>query len=384
MKINNFDVLIVYSHRIATSANSASEIAPFPKGSKNESYNVVYSYFLKFCKNQNLSAAFTTSADIIGPGKCSSFWLYNKSGWEKVKKTGYSKLIFDKFSPVNTKIKDTRNLLFSSKIVKPFNSPYLFELFFDKSKTYGKLKIFSIPTVTVRGKSEMAIKKSVEELKKTIIKHQNKEDFSAEIVMKDRFGAGGRSVYKIGKNNFKCATKILKNSCKRFILQPFVKFEKGFKYKNSFFPTDIRLIFMNGKIIQTYIRIAKKGDFRCNEHRGGTLIYVPKKEIPSRIISISEEILQVLGKNNSLFSLDFLISNNQNIYLLEGNTGPGLDWNMASKVNEIEAKKLIRIIVKELAKRTIPEIESKKIYEREMPIHIPSEFPTIPAEPTFI
>jgi len=49
--------------------------------------------------------------------------------------------------------------------------------------------------------------------------------------------------------------------------------------------------------------------------------------------------------------LDFIISNSGNIYLIEANTGPGLDWNLSIKKNEIESKKLIRIIVKEIARR---------------------------------
>src|SRR3989344_6563413 len=134
-----FDVLIVYSDRLATSANSSpNKLTPFPKGSKNESYNLVYSYFLKICRNHKLKCAFTTSSDIVGAGKCSSFWLFEKGKWIKVKKAGYSKLIFDKFSPVNKRIKDSRDLLFSSEKVKPFNSPYLFDLFFDKYETDKK------------------------------------------------------------------------------------------------------------------------------------------------------------------------------------------------------------------------------------------------------
>ena len=384
MTINKFDGVIVYSQRIPTSANSSTrEATPFAKGSRNESYNIVYSYFLKTCASRKLKAAFTTSSDIIGPGKCKSFWLFEKGGWLKIKEPCYSKSIFDKFSPGNQRIRDKRNLLFSSKKVKPFNSPYLFDLFFDKRKTFQELKKFVIPTVSVRGKSVKCIKKSMDKLNEMIKLHSNKKDFSGEIVMKDRFGAGGRSVFKFGGDKLNSITAISQKCSKRFILQPFVKFDKGFKYKNSFFPTDIRLIFINGKIIQTYIRIAKKGDFRCNEHRGGTLIYIPKKEIPIRVTALSKEISKVLGENNSLYSLDFIISNNQNIYLLEGNTGPGLDWNIASKVNEIEAKKLIRIIVKELAKRNTVISLNKKSFQRKPAITI-TDFPLPNTEPAFI
>jgi len=107
--------------------------------------------------------------------------------------------------------------------------------------------------------------------------------------------------------------------------------DKGFSFENSFKPTDIRLIFLGQKIIQTYIRIAKNGDFRCNEHAGGLLKYISKSEIPLEIKKGSKRIVDILNKKFSLYALDFMISNNGNIYLLEANTGPGLDWNLSVK-----------------------------------------------------
>ena len=359
MKNELFDVLIVYSNRLATSASILKDEAllPFAKGSGNESYNVVYGYFLKICQKNRLKVAFTTSADIIGAGKCQSYWLYEGNSWVKVGKTGYSKLIFDKFAPVNKKMKNNRSLLFSSKKIKPFNQPYLYDLFFDKQKTYAKLHQFSIPTVSI----VKSVYKACKTLKEITREHLYKEDFSDEIVIKDRFGAGGRNVYKFKVDQTKKIAELLKKHNKKsFVIQPFIRFDKGFSYKNSSVSTDIRLIYLGGKIIQTYIRMAKAGDFRCNEHQGGTLKYIPKSQVPTNVLLTSNKIAKVLNKNSSLYALDFIVSNNGNIYLLEGNTGPGLDWNLSSKENEIEAQKLIRIIVKKLVKLARPSKTTKK------------------------
>lgn len=355
IKTNIFDVLIVYSNLLATSASTLSNNikTPFIKGTSNESYNIVYGYFLNICQNNKIKAAFTTSADITGAGKCKSYWLYNrKKSWIKVKKNGYSKLIFDKFSPTNKKIKTNRNLLFSSNKVKPFNHPYLFNLFFDKQKTYKKLSKFSIPTVTIKNRTIKSINQARKILKKIIAKHPNKYDFSNEIIMKDRFGAGGEHVYRFKVNQAKRMLFSMKKNHKiTYIIQPFTKFDQGFNYQNSLVSADIRLIYMEKKIIQTYIRMAKFGDFRCNEHQGGLLKYISQTELPIDVINKSNQIIKVLNHKCSLYTLDFIISNNGNIYLLEGNTGPGLDWNLSIKENEIEAQKLIRIIVKKIAKQ---------------------------------
>jgi len=353
-KITNFDILIVYSEKLTNSASSVSRVisAPFPKRSDNESYNLVYGYFLKTCQKNNLKAAFTTSADIIDAGKCQSYWLFEKNAWIKVQKTGFSKLIFDKCSPTSKSRKMQRNLLFSSKRIRPFNDPHLFDLCFDKQKTYEALNGFFMPTVTIRDSTRQGVIKAQKLLKEKIAKHQNISDFSEEVVIKDRFGAGGLNVYKFGNDQTKMMIALVKkHKSLSFVIQPFVKFDKGFSFQNSFKPTDVRLIFLGQKIIQTYIRIAKKGDFRCNEHAGGLLKYISKSEIPLEIKKVSKRIVDILNKKFSLYALDFIISNNGNIYLLEANTGPGLDWNLSVKENEIEAKKLIRIIIKEISRR---------------------------------
>ncbi len=363
-KITNFDVLIVYSEKLANSASSVSGVisAPFSKRSNNESYNLVYGYFLKTCQKNNLKAAFTTSADIIGAGKCQSYWLFEKNAWIKVQKTGFSKLIFDKCSPKSKSRKIQRNILFSSKRTRPFNDPHLFDLCFDKQKTYEALNGFSMPTVTIRDSTKQGVIKAQKLLKEKIAKCQNRSDFSEGVVIKDRFGAGGLNVYKFGNDQTKMMIALVKkHKSLSFVIQPFVKFEKGFSFQNSSKPTDVRLIFLGQKIIQTYIRIAKKGDFRCNEHAGGLLKYISKSEIPLEIKKVSKRIVDILNKKFSLYALDFIISNNGNIYLLEANTGPGLDWNLSIKENEIEAKKLIRIIIKEISKRTgLPKNTSEK------------------------
>ena len=360
-KTTVFDVLIVYSERLAASAGSPSDDtpAPFAKGSSSESYNLVYAYFLMICRKNHLRAAFTTSVDITGAGSCRSYWLFERNRWMKVRKPGYSKVIFDKFFPVNKKITASRNLLFSSKEVAPFNDPYLFDLFFDKQKTYTELSAFSIPTVTLEDRTNASIEKACKTLQELLARHPQRNDFSDEVIMKDRFGAGGIHVYKFKAGQYgKIMASMKKHQNTPFILQPFVKFDKGFRYQNANVSADIRLIYLGTKIIQTYIRIAKAGDFRCNEHQGGLLKYISKREVPSEAVIRANKIINVLRNKRALITLDFILSNNGKLYLLEGNTGPGLDWNVSIKENEIEAKKLIRIIVRELVQRVRVPVET--------------------------
>jgi glutathione synthase/RimK-type ligase-like ATP-grasp enzyme len=362
--ITRFDVLIVYAQSLAVSASGSSikNTTPFPRGSRNESYNIVYSYFLKVCQQFKLKAAFTTSADIIGPGLCRCFWIFKGNKWFKVDSPCFSPLVFDKFSPVNKAIRSRRKLLFSLEDTKPFNDPDLFNLFFDKQLTYETLSEFCIPTISLQSNTPEGVDKACLALSKLMSNYAESSDFTTDIIMKDRFGAGGRHVYKFSSDQSnEMSVTVRKNTNISFIIQPFAKFDRGFSYQNRSASTDIRFIYLKGKIVQVYIRVAKTGEFRCNEHQGGLLTYLSPTDIPLALIAKSNTIAKILNKSCSLYALDFITSNNGNTYLLEGNTGPGLDWNMAITKNEKEAKKLIRLIVAELTTRVKLQIVNKPL-----------------------
>lgn len=353
-KLTSFEVLIVYAEGLAISAydkTNKSEI-PFDIDKKNKDYNEVYGYFLETCEKLGLKAAFTTSADIIGPGFCRSFWTYKTGQWIKNSSPCFSKLIFDKFSPKRVGTKARRELLFSDKSIKPFNNPELYNLFFDKQKTFDKLQDYVIPTVSVGENTTENMDIACQKLVELMKVHLGIDDFSSDVIMKDQFGSGGNGIYKFKIDERKKMVKVAKRHSKQtYVIQPFAKFDTGFLFKNNLESADIRIIFLGGKIVQSYIRVAKTGDFRCNEHQGGILTYLKLDEIPNDVVNKATEVAEILNKKCSLFTLDFIVSNSGNAYLLEGNTGPGLDWNTSLPENEFEAKRLINLVVGELKLR---------------------------------
>jgi glutathione synthase/RimK-type ligase-like ATP-grasp enzyme len=219
--------------------------------------------------------------------------------------------------------------------------------------THEKLQKYSIPTVALEGSSTVAITKSLLSLQQLKKNHDHTIDFSSQIIVKDRNGAGGNHIYKVhGSDTVKIKSILRDNLALKFVIQPFILFDKGYSHKEQHGLTDIRLIFFNQKVVQAYIRIAKKDDFRCNEHKGGLLEYIALKDIPKDIIDKSKQILKSLQTKSSLYALDFIVSNNGNTFFMEGNTGPGLDWNESKKINERKAKQLIHLIVEEFIQRT--------------------------------
>lgn len=350
-----FDVMVVYSHNSATSAvcTGRDTSTPFPTCGKNALYNDSYAYFLEKCKENNLKAGFTTSADVTGSGRFRSCWLFENKRWKKIKRNVYSNFIFDKLSPTTEEKGKMRKMLFEDEKVQPFNSPEMFSLFFDKQRTYSRLPNFAIPTVSVNSGSRRSIKKAVSDLKKTTLAHPNYEDFSSEMVLKDRYGAGGNGIYSIGKKNpeDEIASAMNGRSKKSFILQPFAKFDKGYVQSGYSGFVDIRVIYLGKRIIQAYIRTAKKDDFRCNVHQGGSIVYISPDKIPSEVVSKSKEIAAFLDKDQDLYALDFITSNKGNVYLIEGNCGPGINWDVTDKMDVKMAKALMRSIVKSIGVR---------------------------------
>ncbi len=353
-KTTNLDILVVYSSSLATSASvSDSESKhPFHLDSRQANYNESYSYFLDVCKSFDLNAGLTTSSDVIGPGTCDNYWTATDGQWSKINNRAKSTQIFDKISPTSDVRTDERSLLLSSENIQPFNDPYLHALFFDKLKTYKDLPTYAIPTVGVRSGSLKDITQSIEKLAKLIAKHPSSVDFGSTLILKDRFGAGGNHVYLISDRFDSSISKLMKNNPDiQFVLQPFLQFDKGFAYQKNQTATDIRIIIHNGKILQSYLRMAKADDFRCNEHQGGELVYVTEKDFPESVHLAASNIIKRINRPSSLYALDFAVSNSGTVYLMEGNIGPGLDWDATKATNTRMGKQLITSIVSELAER---------------------------------
>lgn len=384
MITTRFDVLIVYSSHFADSALIGGEVTvPFGKRSACELYNDVYGYFMQACERKGLRVAFTSSNDIIGAGLSQGYWIHTKKKWTKVTQNAQSNIIFDKISPTTPLLTQQRNLLFSLPKVKPFNSPEIHAMFIDKLKTYSSLSSEAIPTVEIQGTSVDDVQRVLKQLRFLVSKQQHVHDFTDDLIVKDRLGSSGNHIYRFAQHQIvEIAQTLQLHKKTSFILQPFMKFDKGYTHNGKSVAADIRLIYLRGKIIQTYTRIAKKGAFLCNEHKGGTLNYIRQYEIPQVVRAQAEHIMRMLKNNLSLFALDFVVSNDGHSYFLEGNTGPGLDWNPLIQKNIDKSKEFMRLIASELARRATSarrvRVQKTRVRERLPKLSILNPEPMVP------
>lgn len=340
-----FDIMIVYDAALAFSAadNSYHGLAPFAIDGEHANCNIAYQYFIQYCKEQNLTAAFTTTNDVNAAGQFNSIWTYTDN-WERHQDIANGKVIFDKFSNLFPRNRKAANFL--SAILKPlklFHNQAMRVLFDNKLETYLKFPNYTIPTVKIDVLTEENISQAKRALSVQCEHHPYRDDFQTNLVLKDQFGMGGTNIFKITNDND--FLHIPYNPLTHFILQPFIK-ASGFNIAHCAGDTDLRVIICNNIIIQSYMRIAKAGEFRANAQQGGRVVYLNLSQIPPEVLLMVGEIKQHLPSKTALYALDFIKSDHGHLYFIEGNNSPGINW--FDHEDETRAKQLIRIVVQNL------------------------------------
>jgi glutathione synthase/RimK-type ligase-like ATP-grasp enzyme len=259
-------------------------------------------------------------------------------------------LIYFKCNPTNEAHQKGIDLLFADSSIQSFSEQKIAKLFLSKLDTYKKFPDMAIPTVEVGKLTSENLEKGIEDLKKLIRQHPHKDDFASEFILKDNVGSSGISVFKINPNSpFDEIAKKAEEENETgadvwYVLQPLVNCEHGFVIGPYSGMIDLRLWMINNDILNTSIRIAKSGEFRANVHQGGTEIFLEKSQVPQDVFDMAEKIRKRLDIKSSFYALDFIRSNNGNLYFIEGNSSPGIDWT-TDPVHEARQKKTIERLV---------------------------------------
>jgi glutathione synthase/RimK-type ligase-like ATP-grasp enzyme len=234
-------------------------------------------------------------------------WAYRDGSWKKINQPIKPDLIFDKIKGVrNYSLYDLKMSI--TRKVKFFNNP-LFRTIVDNK--FSQYLLFG----EFMPKSYLASNRT--ELKLTVDRLQ-----TDQAVVKPLFGSGGFDI-KIAKK-----AEILN---KRFVfpvlVQEFIKSEKGIpglsKGKEV---ADLRLVFINHKLVYALSRIAKTGSLFTNFHQGARARLVDEKNIPTSVKVMVKKIIAKLSLfSEAHYCLDFIFDNNGRPYLLEMNSTPGFD-----------------------------------------------------------
>ncbi len=234
-------------------------------------------------------------------------WAYRNQKWIKVEEPIKPDLIFDKIMGKRDFSLFDKKMEILSK-VKIFNSPLFRTILDNKLSQYIILEEFMAKSFLAN--NEMELRDVIEKIK------------SFKIVLKPLYGSGGAGIIIDEKN------KIFDYEILYPVLaQEFIKSTKGIPgFSKNKEVSDLRMIFMNHKLIYALSRIAKGDSLFTNFHQGATAVLVSGEFIPQAAREVSQKIVKKLSIfSEANYSLDFMFDDFGNPILVEMNTTPGFD-----------------------------------------------------------
>lgn len=166
-----------------------------------------------------------------------------------------------------------------------------------------------------------------------------------KVVTKPISESGGEDIWINNKKGILREIKI-NQAC---IVQDFIDSSKGVPSVSNKMH-DLRLVFVNNKIIYAYIREPSKGSYLANLAQGGSLKIVPLEKLPKTlnpIIKQANDIFQTFDPR--IYSIDFMFDKNEKPWVVELNSMPGLYFTPSEKPYMIKMyKELLSMFKKEV------------------------------------
>ena len=269
-------------------------------------YNALYNYFAK--NNIELCRA---PISHYNPQKNdfkeAQFFINNE--WI-IKTNIVPDMVYDKSKyAISIPEKQTRKLIENNNVF--YNSLQLSKLLSDKLLTFNSFKQFSATTVLLT---------NVSDIQK--IKQLN----TSRIIIKPLSKSGGEGIYITQKTT--AETDIIKNDSFPILAQDFID---SSTVNNSFVKGchDIRVIIRNNTPFYVFARIPQKGKFIANVSQGASLNVIPIQDLLNdptvhRFIHAIMKSVNKLNTTKKLYAIDFMFDNDNNLWLIEMNSRPGL------------------------------------------------------------
>lgn len=269
-------------------------------------YNALYNYFAK--NNITLCRAPISYYDSQKKYFKKAQFLINN---EWITKTNvvpdviYDKSIYE-ISAIN---KQTRKLIEANNIF--YNSLKLNKILSNKSLTFNFFKQFSATTILLNDPSDI---KKVDQLK------------SSEIIIKPLSQSGGKGIFITKKAIAK--TDIISNNLFPVLAQEFID---SSKVNNNFVKGchDIRVIVRNNTPFYAFARIPQKNKRIANVSQGASLEVIPIENLLDNtavhdFLDAIIELVEKIDTTKKLYAIDFIFDNDNNLWLIEMNSRPGL------------------------------------------------------------
>ncbi|MFA6047377.1 MAG: hypothetical protein WCV59_01955 [Parcubacteria group bacterium] len=296
----------------------------------NKDYQYSYEFFYTLCKKNGIQM-YRASYEWYDYEKAvfKHAWIYEGEG-AKWKKVGNIKpdLIYDK-------TKARMETYYKKELIGeyyPFINDQIFTRLIDDKLTTS--------LIFEKWSKKSWIINSKEDLKIILPKIK-----SSKIVLKPLCESGGKDVEILSKKEALEKSSIKKN----FIVQEFIDSSSGVP-RVSRGMHDLRLVFVNDKIIYAYIREPKKGSYLANLAQGGKLIIVPNKKIPKSVNPIIKQANEAfITFDPRVYSLDLMFDRFGRPWIVELNSMPGLFFTPEEKSSMLQMyAELLKVFKKKL------------------------------------
>ncbi|MFA5961395.1 MAG: ATP-grasp domain-containing protein [Parcubacteria group bacterium] len=295
----------------------------------NKDYQYSYEYFYSLCKKNNIQMYRASYEWYDYEKKLFKFaWLYEGEGgnWKKVENIRPD-LVYDK-TKARLEVYHKKELIGAKyPFINDLNFTRLIDDKFTTSLIFSK---WSKKSWIIKNQTEL----------KTILPKIK----STKLVLKPLSESGGKDVQIVDKKNI-AGLKIEKEN----IAQEFINSSQGVPGVSKKMH-DLRLVFVNDKLIYSYIREPKEGSFLANLAQGGSLVIVPKEKLPeslSPIIAYANEVFTTFTPR--VYSIDLMFDENKKPWIVELNSMPGLFFTPEEKPYMLEMyQELLDIFKKKL------------------------------------
>lgn len=298
--------ILILNHKVASSFNFSNN-KPFLLTKHERDYR----NFIEEADKKYRLKLFICHFNDFDKGLVTSAWTIDKGNWTKFKQIKYD-VILDKCPLTNQRLSEIRNWLNENKY-NVFNKVELTEYCNDKLN-YSRIPLkYLIPTFSFRSKA----------LELLDFANPKFEDFKKDLfVVKPRFGYGGDDVKFYDREAF-LSLKTKQNP--DTIIQPFLCTENGVPGTFIKSKHDLRLILLNGQIIQAYVRLPQTDSLASNSRYGSKLEYLDLVTIPKRIKSFAFEVDKYFHHYSPrLYSIDVGIGRSGKIWIFEFEAIPAI------------------------------------------------------------
>ncbi|PIR73654.1 MAG: hypothetical protein COU40_01395 [Candidatus Moranbacteria bacterium CG10_big_fil_rev_8_21_14_0_10_35_21] len=88
---------------------------------------------------------------------------------------------------------------------------------------------------------------------------------------------------------------------------------------------DLRTVFINNKLIYSYIRQPKKDSLLANLAQGGTMFIIKNNQLPKSIFPVFKKVASTFSQfENTVYTIDFMFDKSQKPWIIELNSMPGM------------------------------------------------------------